>query len=62
MSEPILTPEEMKALLTQPKKVSSDAGSVENHSIKDMIDLDKHLSQKKLYFPKLMKIQPPRGA
>ncbi len=30
-----------------PKKVAGDSGSVEQHSIKDLIDADKHLNAKK---------------
>jgi hypothetical protein len=29
-----------------PKRVQGDSGSVEQHSIRDLIDLDKHLSAK----------------
>lgn len=31
----------------KPKKVSGDMGSVEEHSLKDQIELDKYLEQKK---------------
>lgn len=30
-----------------PKRVAGDSGSVEQHSIKDLIDADKHLNAKK---------------
>jgi len=32
---------------TGPKKASGDAGSVEQHSLKDLIEADKHLAAKK---------------
>ena len=32
---------------TGPKRASGDAGSVEQHSLKDLIEADKHLAAKK---------------
>ena len=49
MSDPILTPLEMVNLaimeaLAGPKAASGDAGSVESHSLKDLLEMQKFLS------------------
>lgn len=50
-----------------PKRVSGDAGSVEQHSLKDQIEADKFLESKKASRAKglgikLVKLSPPGGA
>lgn len=39
---------DLSSLSTQPKKVITDNGTVENHSLSDQINLDKYNSNKKL--------------
>ena len=49
MSEPVLTPLEMVNLaimqtLAGPKAASGDAGSVESHSLRDLLEMQRFLS------------------
>lgn len=39
--------EAIRKTLSQPKRVQSEAGSVENHSIAELIAADKYLEQKR---------------
>lgn len=41
------TDEPLRHLAEQPKSVESDGQRVENHSLKDQIELDRYLSSKK---------------
>lgn len=56
----IFTKEELKEILQDPKRASSDAGSFETHSIREIIEMEKYLEEKKSGFPKMYKLQPPR--
>ena len=49
MSDPVLTPLEMVNLaileaLAGPRAASGDAGSVESHSLKDLLEMQRYLS------------------
>ena len=54
------TKEELKEFLSDPKRASSDSGSFETHSLRELIELDRYLAERKAGFPKMYKLQPPR--
>lgn len=64
MSTP-LTDTEIRDHVLAPKRVTSDGQTVENHSVRDVLDADTHLAKKnalKSVFPiRLIKLVPPGG-
>jgi hypothetical protein len=41
-----ITPEQAAALISEPRKATGDSGSMERHSLKDMIEMDKYMADK----------------
>lgn len=58
-SQNLLTPEELKQHALQPRDASGDGQRVANHSLQDLIALDKHMLNKQNGRPRFEKLVPP---
>lgn len=62
MPDSPLTPEQLREFATNPKRGTNDGQTVEQHSLKDLIEFDKYQRSRRVRKLIIGKIIPPGGS